>query len=203
MSGVDCHLVKRALTRREAECGDTGVIKEFDGQCFLALVDVLGHGREAHDVALTAQVYLEQNCSKEPVEVMQGLHTCLKGTRGAVAAICRLDIATGELVYVGMGNIVVRVLGPRAVRFVSRDGIVGYMISTVKQQVMKLLVGDVLVMYSDGIKEHFELSGRPDILSGNAESIAAALLERFWKQNDDASCIVLRYLGEHRHDQTR
>ena len=203
MSGVDCHLVKRALTRREAECGDTGVIKEFDGQCFLALVDVLGHGREAHDVALTAQVYLEQNCSKEPVEVMQGLHTCLKGTRGAVAAICRLDIATGELVYVGMGNIVARVLGPRAVRFVSRDGIVGYMISTVKQQAMKLLVGDVLVMYSDGIKEHFELSGRPDILSGNAESIAAALLERFWKQNDDASCIVLRYLGEHRHDQTR
>jgi negative regulator of sigma-B (phosphoserine phosphatase) len=195
MSRVDCHLVKRALTRREAECGDTGVIKEFDGRCFLALVDVLGHGREAHDVALTAQAYLEQNCFKEPVEVMQGLHTCLKGTRGAVAAICRLDTATGELIYVGMGNIVVRVLGPRAVRFVSRDGIIGYMMSTVKQQALKLLVGDVLVMYSDGIKEHFELSGRPDLLSGSAESIASALFEQFWKQNDDASCIVLRYLG--------
>jgi len=192
---VDCHLVKRALTRREAECGDTGVIKEVDNRCFLALVDVLGHGREAHAVALTAQAYLEQNCFKEPVEVMQGLHACLKGTRGAVAAICRLDIATGELAYAGMGNIVVRVLGPRAARFVSRDGVVGYMISTVKQQAVKLLAGDVLVMHSDGIKEHFELSGRPDILSGSAKSIATALLEQFWKQNDDASCIVLRYLG--------
>jgi len=191
---VDCHLVKRALTRREAECGDTGVIKERDGQLFLALVDVLGHGREAHDVALKAQAYLEDNYRQEPVEVMQGLHSCLKGTRGAVAAICRLDTATGELIYVGMGNIAVRVLGRRAVRFVSRDGVVGYMMSTVKRQVVKLLAGDILVMYSDGIKEHFELSGRPDMLSGSAESIATALLEQFWKQNDDASCIVLRYL---------
>ena len=195
MSKADCHLVKRALTRREAECGDTGVIKEVDGRCFLALVDVLGHGREAHAVAVTAQTYLEQDCFKEPVEVMQGLHTCLKGTRGAVAAICRLDIATGELVYAGMGNIVVRVLGPRAVRFVSRDGVVGYIMSTPKQQTVKLLAGDVLVMHSDGIKEHFELFGRPDILSGTAESIATALLDQFWKQNDDASCIVLKYLG--------
>jgi len=192
---VDCHLVKRALTRREDECGDTGVIKEFDGRCFLALVDVLGHGREAHEVALTARAYLEQNCYKEPVEVMQGLHMCLKGTRGAVAAICRLDTATGELTYVGMGNIVVRVLGPRAVRFVSRDGIVGYMMSTVKKQESKLLVGDVLVMYSDGLKEHFELSGFAEILAGTAESIATGLLKQFGKKNDDASCIVLRYLG--------
>jgi negative regulator of sigma-B (phosphoserine phosphatase) len=203
MSRVDCHLVKRALTRREAECGDTGVIKELDGRCFLALVDVLGHGREAHDVALTAQAYLELNCRQEPVEIMQGLHTCLKGTRGAVAAICRLDTATGELIYVGMGNIVVRVLGPRAVRFVSRDGIVGYMMSTVKKQALKLLAGDVLVMYSDGIKEHFELSGTPEILKGTAESIATVLLKQFCKENDDASCIVLKYLGGREHDQTR
>jgi len=160
----------------------------------LALVDVLGHGREAHDVALTAQAYLEDNCRQEPVEIMQGLHSRLKGTRGAVAAICRLDTATGELIYVGMGNIVVRVLGPRAVRFVARDGVVGYMMSTVKKQAVKLLAGDILVMYSDGIKEHFELAGRPDMLSGSAESIANALLEQFWKQNDDASCIVLKYL---------
>ena len=73
--------------------------------------------------------------------------------------------------------------------------IVGYMMSTVKEQTVKLLAGDVLVMHSDGIKEHFELSECPEILSGTAESIATALLEQFWKQNDDASCIVLRYLG--------
>jgi negative regulator of sigma-B (phosphoserine phosphatase) len=195
MSRVDCHLVKRALTLKEDECGDTGVITEFDGRCFLALVDALGHGREAHDVALMAQAYLEQHCREEPVDVMQGLHACLKGTRGAVAAICRLDTETGELIYVGMGNIIVRVLGPRAFRFVSRDGIVGYMMSTVRGQTSKLVVGDVLVMHSDGIREHLEPSECPGILTGTAKSIATGLLKQFGKENDDASCIALRYLG--------
>ena len=203
MSRVDCHLVKRALTLKEAECGDTGVIKEFDGQCFLALVDVLGHGRDAHDVALIAQAYLEQHCREEPVSVMQGLHARLKGTRGAVAAICRLETETGELTYVGTGNIVVRLLGARAFRFVSGDGIVGYMMSTVREQTLKLRVGDVLIMHSDGIREHFELSECPGILTGTAESIAAGLLEQFGKKEDDASCIAVRYLGGMRHDQTR
>jgi phosphoserine phosphatase RsbX len=195
MPRVESCLVKRALSREETECGDTGVIKEFDGQCFLALVDVLGHGREAHEVALMAQTYLEQNCREEPGDVMKGLHSCLKGTRGAVAAICRLNTETGELTSVGIGNITVRVLGPRAFRLISGDGIVGYMISSVRKHVSKLFAGDVLVMYSDGIREHFELYECAGLLTGGAKTIATGLLKQFGKENDDAACIVLRYLG--------
>lgn len=200
MSRVDCYMVKRALTLRETDCGDTGVIKEFDGQCFLALVDVLGHGSEAHAVALSAQKYLEQNYRQELIDVMEGLHACLRGTRGAVAALCRLDTETGKLIYVGIGNITVRVLGPKNSRFVSRDGIVGYIMSNLKVQTLKLFAGDVLVMYSDGIKEHFELSESPGILRDTAKSIALGLLNQFGKKNDDASCIALKYLGDTAHD---
>jgi negative regulator of sigma-B (phosphoserine phosphatase) len=200
MSKVDYYLVKRALTQRETECGDTGVIKEFDGQCFLALVDVLGHGSEAYTVALGAQKWLEQNYRQELIDVMDGLHAWLRGTRGAVAALCRLDVNTGKLIYVGIGNITVRVFGPRNSRFVSRDGIVGYRMSTLKEQTLKLFAGDVLVMHSDGIKEHFELSKSPGILTGTAKSIAVGLLNQFGKRNDDASCIALRYLGDTDHD---
>ncbi|MBW2428834.1 MAG: SpoIIE family protein phosphatase [Deltaproteobacteria bacterium] len=200
MSKVDYYLVKRALTLRENDCGDTGIIQEFNGQCFLALVDVLGHGSEAHAVALRAQKYLRQNYRQELIAVMDGLHECLRGTRGAVAALCRLDTETGELIYVGVGNITVRVLGPRNSRFVSRDGIVGYTMSTLKAQTLKLFAGDVLVMYSDGIKEHFEPSDCRGILMGNAKSIAVGLLNQFGKKNDDASCIALRYLGDTDHD---
>ncbi|GAH05596.1 unnamed protein product, partial [marine sediment metagenome] len=126
-----------------------------------------------------------------------------EGTRGAVAALCRLDTETGELIYVGIGNITVRVIGPRTSRFVSRGGIVGYMMTTPREQTLKLFAGDVLVMYSDGIKEHFELSEYPRILTGNAKSIAVGLLNQFGKKNDDASCIALRYLGDIGHDRTR
>ena len=134
---------------------------------------------------------------------MDGLHACLRGTRGAVAALCRLDIKTGKVIYVGMGNITVRVLGPRNSRLVSRDGIVGYMMSTPKEQTLKLFTEDVLVMYSDGIKEHFELSESPGILTGTAKSIAVGLLNQFGKRNDDASCIALKYLGDNDNDSTR
>jgi phosphoserine phosphatase RsbX len=194
MLKVDYHLVKQALTLRETECGDTGVIKEFDTRCFLALVDVLGHGSEANAVALRAQAYLVQNCSEELVDAIRGLHSSLKGTRGAVAAICGLDIETGVLRYVGIGNIVVRVLGARPYRFVSGDGIVGYMISSVREQTLKLLAGDVLVMHTDGIKEHFELTECPGLLNGTAKFIATGLLTQFGKKTDDAACIALRYL---------
>ena len=199
MSKVDCHLVKRALTIKETDCGDTGVIQEFNGQCFLALVDVLGHGSEAHTVALSAQKYLEQNYRQELIDVMDGLHACLRGTRGAVAALCRLDTGTGKLNFVGVGNITVRVFGPKNSRLISRDGIVGYAMSTPKAQTLKLYTGDILVMYSDGIKEHFEPSECRGILMGNAKSIAVGLLNQFGKKNDDASCIALKYLGDTNH----
>ena len=69
-----------------------------------------------------------------------------------------------------------------------------------REQTLKLFAGDVLVMYSDGIKEHFELSEYPGILTGNAKSIAVGLLNQFGKQNDDVSCIALKYLGDIGHD---
>ena len=72
--------------------------------------------------------------------------------------------------------------------------------STLKAQTLKLYAGDVLVMYSDGIKEHFEPSECREILMGNAKSIAVGLLNQFGKKNDDASCIALRYLGDTDHD---
>jgi serine phosphatase RsbU (regulator of sigma subunit) len=92
------------------------------------------------------------------------------------------------------------VLGPRNSRFVSGDGIVGYMMTTPREQNLKLFAGDVLVMYSDGIKEHFDLSEYPGILTGNAKSIAGGLLNQFGKKNDDVSCIALKYLGDIGHD---
>jgi serine phosphatase RsbU (regulator of sigma subunit) len=193
MPAVDCHLVKRALTGNEDECGDTGFVRESEGEYFIALVDVLGHGKEAHRHALLAEQYLVQNRQGDLVDVLKGLHTHLKGTRGAVAALCRLETATGHLKYVGMGNISVRILGPNPSRLVPRDGIVGYSMSTPKEATMRLSDGDVLVLYSDGLKEHFDLSECPGVLTGNAAEIATELLERFSKGDDDASCIVVRY----------
>lgn len=189
---IDTHLLKRALTGPENECGDAGVIRISYDRCFLALMDVLGHGREAHKVAVVGEKYLQENHESELVELMNGLHTCLKGSRGAVAALCRLDRKAGDMEFVGVGNITARLYGASPVTFVSRDGVIGYRMPTPKKQRAKVSPGDILILNSDGIKERFDPIFYPDLLNGSAKKIAADLMDRLGKDSDDASCIVLR-----------
>lgn len=193
MGRVDYHFVLRSLHGGTSDCGDIGIVKVYDNQCFFGLVDALGHGKNAHVIACLAHEYLEVNYQEDLVAIMKGLHGHLKGTKGGVVALCRLDIDDGVLRYVGIGNITVKIMGSRASTFVSRDGVVGYIIPTPVEQLHRLHSGDTLVMYSDGIREHFNPLDYPGLLGGNAESIANGMLNQLGKKDDDASCIALRY----------
>lgn len=193
MPRLDYCLLKQALTGLEDECGDTGVIEENGSRCFFALIDGVGHGKEACAAARLAESFLLEDTSRDLVDMMNGLHSHLKGSRGAVAFLCRLDIETGLLRYVGIGNITVRIFGERDYRLVSRDGIIGYMMAGPRENEERLSPGDLIMLSSDGVKEHFDPLEVPGLLKGPARKIAAEMLGRFAKGNDDASCFVLRY----------
>jgi len=178
------------------ECGDAGVIKEFEGKIFFALIDVLGHGRTAHTLAVTAQEFLEKNYNREPVEIIKGLHGHIKGGRGLVAGIGLLDLKTNLLKYAGMGNISLKIcdLGSRNFKhIISKDGIMGYTISTPRQETVKFSGKEVVVVYTDGIKEHFGLEGCPNLLDKDAKIIAIQIIQKFSRKTDDAACIVIKY----------
>ena len=194
MPKTDCYLLKRSLMVADDECGDTGLIVEQDNECFIGLVDVLGHGAEAHEVAVQAEAYLSANTEQDLVEMMRGLDEALRGSRGAVAALCRLETDSGILHHVGIGNITTRVFGADTRRVMERDGIVGYMMPTPREQTVQLVPGDVVMLYSDGIKESFDVLDCPGLLSGSAESIARKLFQCFYKGDDDGSCLIMRYL---------
>ena len=193
LAKVDYYLIKRGLTGPEDECGDTGMVREIGDRCFLALIDALGHGKEAYETALLAEYYVTENWGRDLVDVMQGLHIHLKGTRGVVAAFCLLNRCTGNLRYVGVGNITAKIYGAQPYHFVPQDGIVGYMMASPKEQHRRLHHEDILMLSSDGIREHFDIYDVPDLLSGSARRIANAMLDNLGKDNDDASCLVLRY----------
>lgn len=193
MGRVDYHCVTRALLGPANECGDIGIVKVYENLCFLALFDALGHGRKAYAVACRALAYLEKNIDNNLITMMTGLHVHLNGTNGGVAALCRLNIDTGELHYVGIGNISAKIIGQATSTLVPRDGIIGYIIPTPTEQRHNLHFGDTLLLYSDGIRAHFNSLDYPGLFDGNAESIANGLLNRLGKKDDDASCIALRY----------
>jgi phosphoserine phosphatase RsbX len=142
---------------------------------------------------LLAENYLTEHYNRDLTDLMQGLHLHLKGSRGVVAAFCLLNQCTGNLRYVGVGNICSKIYGTKSYRFVPRDGIVGYMMATPQEQQRRLHQGDILMLSSDGIRENFDLYDFPDLLTGSARRIAAAVLDKLGKDNDDASCLVLRY----------
>ncbi|MBN1843858.1 MAG: SpoIIE family protein phosphatase [Deltaproteobacteria bacterium] len=192
MPEADYFLVKRALNN-DTFCGDTGIIKEFDSKIFIGIIDVLGHGEGTHEIALTCEDFLGKNYRQDLVKTMEGLHRHIRGSRGAVAGLCLLDLKTGDLKYVGMGDITARKFGSSNITIISRAGVVGYVMPTPREERLKLYDGDVLVLYIDGVKKHFDMEDYPELISDNARTIATRIIERFGKEADDALCIALRY----------
>ena len=105
----------------EPAAGDVGLVIEERNGLFIAIVDVLGHVPEAHEVASTIVQFLTSHRRSDLCSTLEELHAYLQRTRGAAAGVARIDYASGELRYAAIGNTVVRRIGPRPLRLVSRD----------------------------------------------------------------------------------
>lgn len=197
MKATHHHVDHYGLVRPHAgyrEGGDAAVVVERDGIILAAIVDALGHGPEAHAVAVRAQGFLNGGVAIDsPVDLLNGLHTALRGTRGAAAGLAVLDTATGLVRYAGIGNTVIRRFGSGPDRLVSGDGIVGGTMRTPREQRITLSPGDTIIMYTDGVRDRFELRDYPQLPLQGAETIARTMIQRFGKDHDDAACIALRY----------
>ena len=189
-TAIDYFIAERAL---EFVNGDTGFISVSEEQLFVCIVDGAGHGREAHTIAQVSRDFLEMKKDWELPSLMSELHERLRGTRGGVAIIGKLDQEAREFRYVGIGNIVLRKFGNSPERAVMQDGVIGYQIRTPKEKIMKMSVGDILVLHTDGIGSNFDASDYPDLMTDDAKTIAYNLIKKFGKNDDDATCIVIRW----------
>ena len=63
--------------------GDTALIQKFEDGVFLAIVDVLGHGLQAHDIARNIEGFLLTHARANVVGLMNDLHAHILGSRGA------------------------------------------------------------------------------------------------------------------------
>ena len=103
-----------------------------------------------------------------------------------------MDYASGELRYAAIGNTVVRRIGPTPLRLVSRDGTLGHIHRTPREERMTITNKDVILFYTDGVRDHFELDRYPTIATDSAPAIAWNIIRLFGKPHDDAACIALR-----------
>jgi len=194
VNAAEAAFVSKPLTAGDP-CADIGFIKKSKKNLFFALVDIAGHGTSAFKLAGKIEDYINGHYENPDLaELVKGLHVELRSSRGAVGTFCRFEPAKGELHYVSIGNVALRIFGKIKCRTIPQTGIIGYVIPTLHQYTLKIKASDVAVLYTDGIKDHFEIEDAPKkILEQKAKTIAAALLKSFDKGNDDCGCIALTY----------
>ena len=203
----------------EKVSGDISFYKQSENTAFIAVIDVAGHGEHAHELAMKAQLFIAKHFTLPLTELISDLHHYIHGSRGLVIMLAQIDLASLLLTYSGMGNVELRSfsekkiskqsaskkttsqqslsqqsLGQQSSRGLSRDGVVGYMISSPQERQLQLQANDVILLYSDGIKAHFELSDYPEILSDSAALISKNVLQRFGKTHDDQCCVAIKVL---------
>ena len=178
--------------RREVVCGDAFVVRRAASTATVALADGLGHGPKAAEAALVFCEHVRQHETKDLNPLFEGAHRALAPTRGAAAAILRIDEASRRLSFVGVGNIALICEGDSRIKPFSIAGVVGKRVRRV--QVFDYdVVDDVLVMMaSDGISTRMNLQ---DYASLEAQQLARAVLDDHGKFHDDATCIVVRWTG--------
>lgn len=175
----------------EVHIGDAYCIEERDDFIMVAVADGLGHGKDAHAASSKAVEYLCAHADKQPLALLEGVHAHIRGTRGAVIGIARIDRQSETLVYAGLGNIETRIVSEEKVyRPVSVNGIVGHQARKFRQETFPFKPGDLLIMHSDGISDRFEISTLAR--ARDPQMLANQLAQTHGRDHDDQLLLIAR-----------
>ena len=190
---LDAAVAVRAY-RGEIESGDAGVIAAVGGATVLALIDGLGHGREAARAARAAALVIERAQSDDPEHILQACHAALQGTRGAAVTVAIVDAGCATVRMAGVGNVSCRLrraadTGELATPL--RGGIVGASLPRLVPSTRQLASGDLILLHTDGVRDDVDWS----VLRTHGAALAAArLLDQGATGTDDAGVVAARVL---------
>jgi negative regulator of sigma-B (phosphoserine phosphatase) len=189
-------VAERALPG-ERRSGDRAVLVAYDGGALVAAIDGLGHGGGAADAAAAAAEVLAAHPDEEPAHLIEACHRALARTRGAVMTLAWFDLTTGHLSWTGVGNVEGRLVHPGAgpgaptEGALTKGGVVGYNLPSIRVTGTDLDEGDVMVLATDGIDSRF---AEAITARASAQAIADRILAEHAKERDDALVVVVRYL---------
>jgi anti-sigma regulatory factor (Ser/Thr protein kinase) len=184
--------------RDEEVCGDAWAVTAGRGRNTVFIVDGLGHGLLAFDVAQQALRAFREHAGEPPESSLSALHEALRTTRGAVAAIAEIDWSRRELRYAGAGNIagmLVPVEGKESC-LVSHSGTLGEMVTRFQEFAHPWPDQGLLILHSDGLSSHWELESYPGLTRKDPSLIAGVLYRDFASRRDDVVVLVGRERGE-------
>jgi len=183
---------------RETVSGDAHVMLPTANGFLAAVVDGLGHGPAAEDSAVRVTATLREHADEALTQLMWRCHQALRHTRGAVLSLVSVSAHSSAMTWLGVGNVEVNLFTAeptgtqRREQLVLRGGVVGYQLPSLREQVLPIVHGDVLVLVTDGISSGF--TARSPI--GCApQAYSDEILAGWAKSYDDALVLAVRYVG--------
>lgn len=176
----------------ETVSGDSWSVSD-DGRGFL-VVDGLGHGVFAADASKTAISVFQKHQNSAPQQILELMHAAMRSTRGAAAAIIKINSLTRTIDFAGIGNISCSLLNDgRSQSMVSYNGTLGHQMRKVQQFQYSYQPSDVLLMQSDGLMTQSKLGFPSTLLSQSPSVIAPLLFSEQVRGRDDATLLVNRF----------
>jgi len=171
--------------RGETVSGDRAFVQRFEAGFVLAVIDALGHGPHADDVAKKADAVLATLSAATTIEkVFSDMHRALRGTRGAAMTLVRGS--QREIETAGIGNVGLRGRG-MSVTFTPTSGILGAHHRPLRVARSPLTTPGRLVLFSDGISRRFDLDAASSL---SIEALGTKLLSDHGADHDDATVLV-------------
>jgi negative regulator of sigma-B (phosphoserine phosphatase) len=178
--------------------GDAFIVQSFKDGMLLAVVDGVGHGREATAAARVAIKILKQRTQDSVIALVQRCHKALLNTRGVVMTVAILCPAESTLTWIGVGNVAGRLLradagwNHAAESVMLCAGMVGHRLPRLHASVLTISRGDLLILATDGVYAGFDTAVNP---AETPSTIAEHILKEYYKGYDDALVLAVRYLG--------
>ena len=177
--------------RGERVSGDAAVLRWVGERVLVSVVDGLGHGPAAADIAGRASQALAEVTVADVTATMELIHERLRPTDGAATAVAIIDPREGSYEAAAVGNVRIRITGAQDNRLEWSGGTLGarYRMPTLHRG---HLGTDTLIMYTDGISDRFSYADYPAVRGDDPAIAARVVVDRFGKDHDDAACLVLR-----------
>ncbi|MCQ1534382.1 SpoIIE family protein phosphatase [Methanosarcina sp. KYL-1] len=174
----------------DPHCGDQYGWWENDERITLCLADGLGHGIEAEKAAKAAIDYISRNLCEPLPQIFSRCDKAIRHTRGVAMSIAIIDKNNSTLTHGGIGNVSVMVKGRKKTKLSSDWGIIGGGYRKLHTNTVDLAHDDLVLMWTDGISEHLDISGYEEFLCRNVQKLANRILEDHAKVTDDATIVI-------------
>lgn len=172
-------------------CGDSFYIKETEDYLVCAVADGLGSGKMAKEASGTATDIIDKNHHESVEQLMELCNQGLRGTRGAVIAIVKVDYRNQTASYSGIGNIRFMISAERQ-RAIHPLPNVGFLVGNptrFKIQEFKYEKELTFMLYSDGMDIHTQSRSLLTKMISPKESVIF-ISELPQDINDDSTVVV-------------